>query len=375
MELTPYLKLMVTKSASDLFFSSGAPVNIKVEGKVVPIGSEPLPGTRIRELSYGLMSQQQIKTFEETLEMNLGVSVDGLGRFRVNIFRQRGEISMVIRYLTTVIPTVEDLNLPVVLKDLALLKRGLILMVGATGSGKSTTLAAMLDYRNATSPGHILTVEDPMEYVLQHKKSVVDQREVGIDTLDYANALKNAMREAPDVIMIGEVRDKDTMRHAITYGQTGHLALSTLHANNANQALGRIISFFPHEEHAQLFMDLSLNLRAVISQRLVVGLDGRRIPAVEVMLNTPYIAELMRKGEIDEMKRAIEETRMKGMQSFDQSLYDLYHAGKITKEEALNNADSRTNLEWKMNFSGQGAEPAASGFSGEALPPAPKVEV
>jgi twitching motility protein PilU len=375
MEITPYLKLMVTKGASDLFFSAGAPVNIKVEGKVFPVGSEPLPGQRIRELAYGLMSQPQIKTFEEILEMNLGVSMEGLGRFRVNVFRQRGEISVVIRYLTTVIPAVEDLNLPLVLKDLALLKRGLILMVGATGSGKSTTLASMLDYRNANVPGHILTVEDPMEYVLQHKKSIVDQREVGIDTLDYANALKNAMREAPDVIMIGEIRDRDTMRHAITYGQTGHLAFSTLHANNANQALGRIVSFFPHEEHAQLFMDLSLNFRAVISQRLVVGVDGRRLPAIEVMLNTPYIAELMRKGEIDEMKRAIEETRMKGMQSFDQSLYDLYRAGKISREEALSNADSRTNLEWKINFGGQAAGPSTAGYSGEAPPPPPELSV
>jgi twitching motility protein PilU len=374
MELTPYLKLMVTKGASDLFFSAGAPVNIKVEGKATPIGSEPLLGTRLRELAYGLMNQGQVKTFEDTLEMNLGVTVEGLGRFRVNVFRQRGEISMVIRYLTTIIPTVEDLNLPLVLKDLALLKRGLILVVGATGSGKSTTLAAMLDHRNASTSGHILTVEDPMEYVFQHRKAVVDQREVGIDTLNYANALKNAMREAPDVIMVGEIRDKETMRYAITYGQTGHLALSTLHANNANQAMGRVVSFFPHEEHAQLFMDLSLNLRAVVSQRLVIGVDGRRLPAAEVMLNTPYIAELIRKGEMDELKRAIEETRMKGMQSFDQSLYDLYRAAKITKEEALTNADSRTNLEWKMNFGGQTADTTSSTASAEPPESLPRVD-
>ncbi len=374
MELTPYLKLMVTKGASDLFFSAGAPVNIKVEGKATPIGSEPLLGTRLRELAYGLMNQNQVKIFEDTLEMNLGVSVEGLGRFRVNVFRQRGEISMVIRYLTTIIPTVEDLNLPPVLKDLALLKRGLILVVGATGSGKSTTLAAMLDHRNASTSGHILTVEDPMEYVFQHRKAVINQREVGIDTLNYANALKNAMREAPDVIMIGEIRDKDTMRYAITYGQTGHLALSTLHANNANQAMGRIVSFFPHEEHAQLFMDLSLNLRAVVSQRLVIGVDGRRLPAAEVMLNTPYIAELIRKGEMDELKRAIEETRMKGMQSFDQSLYDLYRAAKIIKEEALTNADSRTNLEWKMNFGGQTADTTSSTASAEPPESLPRVD-
>jgi twitching motility protein PilU len=374
MELTPYLKLMVTKGASDLFFSAGAPVNIKVEGKATPIGSEPLLGTRLRELAYGLMNQNQVKIFEDTLEMNLGVSVEGLGRFRVNVFRQRGEISMVIRYLTTIIPTVEELNLPLVLKDLALLKRGLILVVGATGSGKSTTLAAMLDHRNASTSGHILTVEDPMEYVFQHRNAVVDQREVGIDTLNYDNALKNAMREAPDVIMIGEIRDKDTMRYAITYGQTGHLALSTLHANNANQAMGRIVSFFPHEEHAQLFMDLSLNLRAVVSQRLVIGVDGRRLPAAEVMLNTPYIAELIRKGEMDELKRAIEETRMKGMQSFDQSLYDLYRAAKITKEEALTNADSRTNLEWKMNFGGQTADTTSSTASAQPPESLPRVD-
>jgi twitching motility protein PilU len=363
MDIAPYLNLMVTKNASDLFFSTGAPVTLKVEGRLSPVDTQLLPPGKVKEIAYGLMSPDQVKTFEETLEMNLALSMRGTGRFRVNIFRQRGEISMVIRNIRKEIPTLEALGLPSVLRDLIMQKRGLILVVGATGSGKSTTLAAMLDHRNANQSGHILTIEDPIEFIFKHKRSVVDQREVGIDTLSYPNALKNAMREAPDVIMIGEILDKDTMRQAIVYAETGHLCLSTLHANNANQALSRIVNFFAQDERSQLYMDLSLNLRGIISQRLILGIDGKRVPAVEILLNTFYIAELIRKGEIDEIKEAMKNAHQKGIQTFDQSLYTLYTAGKVSKEEALANADSRNDLEWRINFGGDGKPAAASGFS------------
>lgn len=367
MDIAQYLNIMVAKNASDLFFSTGAPITIKIEGKLSPVDTTLLPPGKVKEIAYALMTQQQIKTFEETMEMNLALSVRGIARFRVNIFRQRGEVSIVVRYIRADVPTVESLGLPPVLKELVMQRRGLILVVGATGSGKSTTLASMIDFRNTNQAGHILTVEDPIEYVFRHKRSVLDQREVGIDTLCYANALRNAMREAPDVIMIGEILDKDTMKHAIVYAETGHLCLSTLHANNANQALSRIVNFFAQDERPQLFMDLSLNLRGIISQRLVPALDGKRVPAAEVLLNTSYIAELIRKGEIDEIKTAMKEARQKGIQTFDESLYALYSAGKISKDEALLNADSRNDLEWRMNFGSDG-KPAAAGGLG-AIPP------
>ena len=351
MDIVPYLKLMVQKNGSDLFFSTGAPPNLKTEGDTRPVGSSPLQPGQVRKLAYAIMSDEQIKEFESTFECNLAISIQQLGRFRVNVFRQRGDAAMVVRYIKGVIPPIEKLNLPVILKDLIMEPRGLVLVVGSTGSGKSTTLASMIEHRNQTKAGHILTIEDPIEYLYTHKKSVVDQREVGIDTLSYENALKNAMREAPDVILIGEIRDMYTMQHAVAYAETGHLCLSTLHANNANQALDRIINFFPDTAQNQLYMDLSLNLRAVVSQRLIKGKNGQRLPAVEILLLTTYISELIKKRDIHAIKEVMEQGTERGMQTFDQALYKLYTEGSITLEEALNHADSRNNLSLKIRLS------------------------
>jgi twitching motility protein PilU len=354
MEIIPYLKLMVQKNGSDLFFSTGAPPNLKAEGRTMPIGDTPMGHGMVRKLAYSIMSDDQISEFERTMECNLAISMAGLGRFRVNVFRQRGDASMVIRYIKGDIPSIEELNLPQSLKELIMMPRGLILVVGSTGSGKSTSLASMIDHRNSNATGHILTIEDPVEFLHTHKKSVVDQREVGLDTISYEIALKNAMREAPDVILIGEIRDRQTMQHAIAYAETGHLCLSTLHANNANQALDRVINFFPDSAHHQLFMDLSLNLKAVISQRLVKSKDGKRVPAVEIMLLTTFVAELIQKGDVHAVKEAMEQGTERGMQTFDQALYKLYKDGKITLEEALANADSRNNLSLKIRLDESG---------------------
>jgi twitching motility protein PilU len=362
MDIVPYLKLMVQKNGSDLFFSTGAPPNLKAEGETRPIGTSPLQAGEARKLAYAIMSDDQIKEFEATYECNLAISISNLGRFRVNVYRQRGDAAMVIRYIKGVIPPVEKLNLPIILKELILEPRGLILVVGATGSGKSTTLASMIEYRNQNQTGHILTIEDPIEYLYTHKKSVVDQREVGLDTLSYENALKNAMREAPDVIQIGEIREMFTMQHAIAYAETGHLCLSTMHANNANQALDRIVNFFPDTAHQQLYMDLSLNLKAVISQRLVKGVNGQRIPAVEILLLTSYISELIQKGDVHTIKEVMEQGNERGMQTFDQSLYKLYQEGKITLDEALSHADSRNNLSLKIRLSDTEGVAAPSSF-------------
>jgi twitching motility protein PilU len=350
MDITPYLKLMVQKNASDLFFATGTQVHVKAEGKTVPVGETRLGPGVVRKLAYSIMSDKQMQEFERELELNLAISVEGLGRFRVNIFRQRGDVSMVIRYIKGNIPSMEELQLPMVLKDLIMERRGLILVVGSTGSGKSTTLAAMIDHRNENECGHILTLEDPVEFLHRHKKSVVNQREIGFDSHSYEIALKNAMREAPDVILIGEIRDRKTMEHAIAYAETGHLCLSTLHANNANQALDRIINFFPDSAHRQLFLDLSLNLKGVVSQRLVRGINKKRVPAVEVMLLTSYISELIQKGDIHSIKEAMEQGKQRGMQTFDQALYELYNAGKVSMEEALKHADSRNNLSLKIRL-------------------------
>ncbi|WP_338018669.1 PilT/PilU family type 4a pilus ATPase [Ectothiorhodospira sp. 9100] len=352
MLLQPYLKLMAQKNASDLFFTTGAPACVKIEGEVRPMSRQHLPPGAAKELAYDLMDDRQIEIFEREKEMNLGISVDQLGRFRVNVYVQRGEVSMVIRYIKSEIPSLEQLRLPPVLKDLVMHDNGLVLVVGSTGCGKSTTLASMIDYRNSNRAGHILTIEDPIEYSFMHKKAIIGQREVGLDTLSYDNALREAMREAPDMIMIGEVRDLNTMKAAIAYADTGHLALTTLHAVNANQALDRIINFFPPEAKQQILMDLSLNLRGIVSQRLVVGKDGNRLPAVEVLVNTPYIAELIRKGEINGIKDVMEKGSSMGMQTFDQSLFELYKADLVNLPEALSKADSRGDLEWRIHFGG-----------------------
>jgi twitching motility protein PilU len=352
MHIEPYLKLMAQKNASDLFFTVGAPASVKIEGEMRPISRQPMAPGSVREMAYELMDERKIDEFERTREMNIGISVEELGRFRVNIYVQRGEVSMVIRYIKSDVPTIEQLQLPNVLKDLVLNKNGLVLVVGSTGSGKSTSLAAMLDYRNANSYGHILTVEDPIEYSFSHRKSIVGQREVGLDTLSYESALREAMREAPDMIMIGEIRDLTTMEAALTYADTGHLVLSTLHAVNANQALDRIINFFPPDSRRQILMDLSLNIKGIMSQRLVTTKEGTRMPATEVMLNTPYISELIRKGEINGIKEVIEKGASVGMHTFDQSLFELYTSGKVTLPEALSKADSRGDLEWRIHFGG-----------------------
>ncbi len=352
MNIEPYLKLMAEKNASDIYFTTGAPACVKIEGETKPLSKTRLEPGLVKKIAYSIMDEDQTREFEETREMNLGMSVLGAGRFRVNIYKQRGEVSMVIRYIKGIIPTVEELNLPAIMKDIVMRKTGLILIVGSTGSGKSTSMASMIDHRNATKTGHILTIEDPIEYVFRHQLSIVGQREVGLDTLSYENALREAMREAPDLIMIGEVRDRATMEAAISFADTGHLAMTTLHAVNSNQALDRIINLFPPDAKQQILMDLSMNLRAIISQRLIPSVDGKRVPAVEVLLNTPYIAELIRKGEINEIKEIMEKGAASGMQTFDQALYELYKADKISLEDALAHADSRGNLEWQINFGG-----------------------
>ena len=363
MDIAPYLRLMVQKNGSDLYFSTGAAPSLRTQGRTLPIGDKRLAPGDAQKLAYSTMKDAQIKEFESTMECNYAISIEGLGRFRVNVFRQRGEVSMVIRFIKGEIPDMETLQLPPLLKDIIMEKRGLILVVGSTGSGKSTTLASMIDHRNANATGHILTIEDPVEFLHRHKRSVVNQREVGVDCLNYEMALKNALREAPDVILIGEVRDAATMEHAMAYAETGHLCLSTLHANSANQALDRIINFFPDSAHRQLYNDLSLNLKAVISQRLIKDVDGGRVPAVEILLNTSYTAELIQKGRIAELKEAMEQAKERGMQTFDQALFDWYQAGRITLDQALANADSRNNLSLRIRLTEQQGMDDTGGMS------------
>jgi len=351
MDITPYLKLLADKRGSDLFFTTDSPVKIKLEGRITSVGKTPLTPALVQAAAYGLMSERKQAEFEQTNEADFAVSLeDNSARFRVNVFRQRGNVAMVLRLIPTDIPTLEQLGLPEILSEMVMAKRGLILMVGATGSGKSTTLAAMIDHRNKTAPGHILTIEDPVEFSHPNLRAIVNQREVGVDTETYARALKASLREAPDVILIGEIRDRETMQAALQLSNTGHLALSTLHANNANQALERVVNMFPQDMHAQLFMDMSLNLRGIISQRLVNDVHGKRCAAIEIMVATPHICELILKGEIDGVKEAMQESGQRGMQTFDDALYGLYKDGRITLEEALANADSKTNMEARINF-------------------------
>ena len=350
MKLEPYLKLMAEKGGSDIFFTTGAPISMNIEGVMHKVGKTSLEPGMAKELAYSIMDDTQQMGFEATMEMNLGMSLKNVGRFRINVYTQRGEVSMVIRYIKADVPSIDDLNLPQKLKDLVMQRTGLVLVVGSTGSGKSTTLASMIDHRSKAMPGHILTIEDPIEYMFHHNKSIVGQREVGLDTLSYENALREAMREAPDVIMIGEVRDRETMEAAIQYADTGHLCLSTLHSVNANQTLDRIISFFPPDARNQILMDMSMNLGAIISQRLVESRNGKRVAAIEILINSPYISELIRRGDFHEIKEIMEKGEADGMQTFDQSLYRLFKSGEIDIKTALSYADSRSNLEWKINF-------------------------
>ncbi|MEO7325936.1 MAG: PilT/PilU family type 4a pilus ATPase [Dokdonella sp.] len=362
MDIGYFLKLMTEKGASDMFLTTGAPVNIKVEGKLYPLGNTGMPNGMVKKIAYSLMDEGQVPAFEKNLELNMAIAVKDAGRFRINVFKQRGEVGMVIRAIKSEIPTIEQLKLPPLFKSIIMEPRGLVLLVGATGSGKSTTLASMIDHRNMNSSGHILTIEDPIEYLYRHKKSVVNQREVGLDTHSFHEALKNAMREAPDVILIGEIRDSTTMEAAITFSETGHLCLATLHSNNADQTIERILNFFPEAAHKNILMNVALNLKAVISQRLVMGKDGRRIPAVEVLINTPHIRDLLRRGQVHEVKEAMDRSLQDGMQTFDQSLYALYKEGKIELEEALNHADSRDGLALKVRLAEGGDSPMAEAF-------------
>ncbi len=343
------VQVMADKKASDIFLSVGAPINIKINGIAVPVNQAIMTTDTVRQLLYEVLNERQVKEFEDEMELNTAISVEGVGTFRISAFRQKGAPAVVVRYIPNLIPGIDTLGLPEVVKEVIMQKRGLILMVGATGSGKSTSLASMIDYRNERKSGHILTLEDPVEFIFQNKKSIVNQREVGTDTQTLEMALKNALRQAPDCILIGEIRDKPTMSMALAYAQTGHLCLATLHANNSYHAMNRIINFYPLETRASLLLDLAAALQAVISLRLVRTKTGARVPAVEILLNTRNISELIEKGEISEIKEALEKSLAPGSQTFEQALFKLFMDGKITQEEALTNADSASNMLWLIN--------------------------
>lgn len=352
------LKLMVTRKASDLFITAGFPPAMKVDGKLTPVTSQVLNPQQTREIARSVMNDKQAEEFKETFECNFAISLPQVGRFRVNAFIQRSAVGMVLRTINTNIPNFDELNLPPVLKDVVMAKRGLIIFVGGTGSGKSTSLAAMIGHRNESSYGHIITIEDPVEFIHGHRNCIVTQREVGVDTENWHAALKNTLRQAPDVIMIGEIRDRETMDYAIAFSETGHLCLATLHANSTNQALDRIINFFPEERRQQLLMDLSLNLRCIASQRLVPKIDGSgRVAAIEILLHSPLISDLIYKGDVHGIKEVMAKSRESGMQTFDQSLFDLFEEGRISYDDALRNADSVNDLRLKIKLNSKTAEP------------------
>jgi len=351
MDINLLLRLMAEKNASDLFFSTGAPPHMKIEGVSTPMGQGALPSGTIKQIAYDLMTPKQIEEFEEEWEQNFAISVDDIGRFRVNVFMQRGEVGMVMRHITSDIPSMEKLGLPEIVSKLIMERTGLVLICGPTGSGKSTTLAAMIDYRNRRDTSHILTIEDPIEFLHEHKLSIIDQREIGVDTKSYRRALKNAMREAPDLILIGEIRDQEAMKYALSYAQTGHLCLATIHGNNAKQVLDRIQNMVPKEQRSSLMKELSSVLKGIVCQRLVMSHDGKRVAALEILMKAPDIQEIIQKGNLEELKKAIENHQMDGMMSFDQSLFNLYTDGIITKEDALRFAESRTDLNLHMRLS------------------------
>ena len=360
-KLNAYLTTLAKHDGSDLYLSTGAPPCAKFQGTMKPLGKEPLAPGEVKAMAYAVMDAEQTRDFEEDLEMNLAISLPGIARFRINIFRQRNEISIVSRNIQAEIPSFDSLGLPPQLKEVIMTKRGLVLFIGGTGSGKSTSLAALIDHRNSTAGGHIITIEDPIEYVHKHKKCIVNQREVGVDTRSYRAALKQTLRQAPDVILIGEIRDRETMEHALTFAETGHLAISTMHANNSNQALDRIINFFPEERRPQVMMDLAMNLRAFVSQRLVKTVDGKRAAAVEILLGTATIRDKILKDELHEIKEIMEKSESLGMQTFDSALFKLYREGKIDLDEAVRNADSANNLRLKIKLAERdGADEGAS---------------
>ena len=368
MEFEDLLKLMVEKGGSDLFITAGVPPSMKVNGRIIPVTKTALSPEQTRETVLAVMNEGQRKQFIETHECNFAISARGIGRFRVSAFYQRNLVGMVLRRIETRIPTIDELNLPSILKDLAMTKRGIVIFVGATGTGKSTSLASMIGHRNINSKGHIISIEDPIEYIHQHKGCIVTQREVGLDTESFDIALKNTLRQAPDVIMIGEIRTRETMEYAVAFSETGHLVLATLHANNANQALDRIIHFFPADRHGQLWMDLSLNLRSIVAQQLIPTPDGKsRRAVIEVLLNTPLMADLIRKGEVHLLKPLMAKSRELGMQTFDQALYDLYSKGEITYEDALSHADSPNDLRLMIKLGSETADSLADATKGLTL--------
>ncbi|HWO43545.1 MAG TPA: PilT/PilU family type 4a pilus ATPase [Candidatus Eisenbacteria bacterium] len=365
-EVEQYLRTMIETDASDLYLTVARPAMYRIQGRIQALGDRPFTPAEVERVAKSMMADWQVKEVEEKFELNFAVSLPGVSRFRVNVFRQRGSVGLVIRRVKAEVESLEELGLPKILGELAMSKRGLVLVVGATGSGKSTTLAAMVDYRNSREQGHIITIEDPIEFVHRHKQSIVTQREVGFDTHSFQAALKNTLRQAPDVILIGEIRDTETMEAAITFAETGHLCLGTLHSNNANQAIERIMNFFPIARHAQIYLQLSLNLRAIVSQRLIPSVDGRRVAALEVLVDTPRIRELIKRGHVDILKEGMEQGIQEGCQTFDQALFALYKDGKISLVQALANADSQNNLRLKIKLAGLKAD--EDGSDGQDAP-------